>query len=700
MLRWATGMEVFGEIITSGHVHSVSRWWLVDANRDHRPDFADVDVIDQRIHFSVAQPDGTFRAMGGVTLAGFLPDLNRFAVGDFDGDGYTDVASFQKYLQNWSFSYFWGSGDLGKFTNSLGLGNYEGAAVRGPFEAADIDGDGVMELVAGGSNEELLVVRASKRKPSMTRFPFRYAPNVSFDSALGADIDGDGLRDVVFRSGRAIGIASRLPDGTLGAPSYFDLPGALGYMLADVDGDGLPDVAAAGGRRGLPVLYGRSLSGGGQAASIVPTGAIRGAQVADVNGDGIPDLVSLNSDQHSVRVFLADSNGHFVPGPESPLAAPQFESLEFVVTIGDFDGDGRVDIAVRTTGSVGPAIYFGDGAGRFGPEKLTLDVGEILDQVVLDGVGHPALISRRGNDVFVTTISAGRSASTAPVTTVPQGITKVLAVDIDGDDRSEIMITGADDISRIMKRSGQTWAEATTIRTIPFTPKGVEAADLNGDGRRDLVIYADSSSVRVYLSSGVATYEQPTIIGAIDSVISAALADFDLDGALDLMVVTGGAFTEPGSVQIFRGSGDGKFEPYSYALIRQPFGRAVMTDVDHDGWLDVAVPTDNGLEILWNVCATPRLRIAPFPTTVAAGERVQLFMNALYATSVDIREGAAQPSKAQSVGLDTFVWTSPSLTSGTHVYTITHHDHLAGPSSMTITITATSPPPRRRATRP
>jgi hypothetical protein len=70
--------------------------------------------------------------------------------------------------------------------------------------------------------------------------------------------------------------------------------------------------------------------------------------VADFNGDGHPDLAVSNSDDRTVSVLLGTGTGSF--GPQSTLAAgPGFDVVEGgteAVAVGDFNGDGRPDLAV------------------------------------------------------------------------------------------------------------------------------------------------------------------------------------------------------------------------------------------------------------------------------------------------------------------------------------------------------------------
>lgn len=83
---------------------------------------------------------------------------------------------------------------------------------------------------------------------------------------------------------------------------------------------------------------------------------------ADVNHDGRPDIVVCNGDDGTISIFLQDSRGSFDLAPGSPFAAgPQPNDIGF----GDFDGDGNLDLAIPNHQSPYISIFLGDGHGRF-----------------------------------------------------------------------------------------------------------------------------------------------------------------------------------------------------------------------------------------------------------------------------------------------------------------------------------------------
>jgi hypothetical protein len=80
--------------------------------------------------------------------------------------------------------------------------------------------------------------------------------------------------------------------------------------------------------------------------------------VADVNHDGVPDVVTANSLGNSVSILLGIGNGQFDPAIEIPLDGP---AGPYAVFAGDFDGDGKPDLATANNISEDLAVRLSTG---------------------------------------------------------------------------------------------------------------------------------------------------------------------------------------------------------------------------------------------------------------------------------------------------------------------------------------------------
>jgi hypothetical protein len=109
------------------------------------------------------------------------------------------------------------------------------------------------------------------------------------------------------------------------------------------------------------VLLGNGMGSFGTATSFAVGSTPRSVAVGDFNGDGRPDLATANGGSSNVSVLLGNGMGSFG-------TATSFEvgSAPGSVAVGDFNGDGRPDLATANIGSSTVSVLLGNGTGSFG----------------------------------------------------------------------------------------------------------------------------------------------------------------------------------------------------------------------------------------------------------------------------------------------------------------------------------------------
>ena len=351
--------------------------------------------------------------------------------------------------------------------------------------------------------------------------------------------------------------------------------------------------------------------------------APQAAALDDVNGDGILDLVTGSAS--GLFVQLGNGDGSFrAPvqvSSSSVSPAATFGLLPGAsMVFGDFNGDGKIDIAfVSCAGSnCAVGVLPGNGDGTFLPER-DFDQGETIAAIAAgdfngDGILDLA-VAKYGNGTVDILPGNGDGSFQTPLTTSMPGASSIAAADLNGDGMLDLVVSSwsAATVSVLTGKGDGTFQAAQPYAT-GANPSNVILADLRGIGRLDIVNLDANGSVSALLANGDGSFQPatPVFTASSESVASLAVADVNGDGRQDLVV----SDQAGNAVDVLAGNGDGTFEgPVSYSTGAAPHGVAVG-DLNHDGLADIAVAsqTANSTTILLNqVTQTATLSNAAIP---------------------------------------------------------------------------------------
>jgi hypothetical protein len=360
------------------------------------------------VYFQVAAPEAAVKFAAAVNSPLVISEPNGIAIGDFNEDGKPDLV----IATSIKVSVLLGNGD-GTFTSAAGSPllvpsppyNDLGSPYTGPpIAVGDFNNSGHLGLAVS-----------------------------EFENDVAVILLGKGYGTFVFSSA-----------------DFAYAPGGYVYGLeaADFNADGSLDLATGD----IELGYGKGAFN--SAGNLYATGIPQGAAVGDFNADGKLDAIVASggtpSDPASgLDVALGNGDGTFTQGSVILLGS----YLSAIVT-GDFNGDGKLDLAVTDSGGNAVIILLGNGDGTFG------------------------------------------SPTTIPIGNCP---TAIIAADFNNDGRLDLATANNGDgtVTLLLGNGDGTFTQASgSPYTVGLGPYQLAAADFNGDGKLDLaVVYSGAVSI-------------------------------------------------------------------------------------------------------------------------------------------------------------------------------------------------------------
>lgn len=357
--------------------------------------------------------------------------------------------------------------------------------------------------------------------------------------------------------------------GTLyGAPVTYEAGpagagnGQAAIAAADLDGDGDQDLVMTDPLAGqLRVLFNDGAGAfTGEVRLATGEPGEQSVVAVDLDSDGLPDLATVDQSAGSLRVFHNGGARAFHQAADYTIG-----SRAYYVLARDFDGDGRVDLAVLNTDSQAKVtVLLGDGRGGLTPLAPKAFGGDLSPDLLLQ-------------------------------TTYP-GFQQLAAGDVDGDGVLDLVTVGGSKAYLLHGNGDGTFRLARTVQIAALALEGVQLGDVNGDGRLDLVVPVPAvNSIQVLPGRGDGTFAfaiVSSIAGGeplLTGTEMATLADLDDDGDLDL--AAGGGLDR--TVWILTGDGTGRFATEQRISAGPGFSgvaRCILPlDLNGDGKPDLAV---------------------------------------------------------------------------------------------------------------
>lgn len=503
-----------------------------------------------------------FLGNGNGTVQNALINANAGAletVADFNGDGIPDIVSEAYQTHEVQASISLGKGD-GTFSAPVVVFSAVQPASLLQALTGDFNGDGKLDLLFSVGQLDNFPIIANVllgNGDGTFQSPITLPNILGLASAIG-DFNGDGIPDVV---------GTGVSDAYINPLSVVSV--ALGQGNGNFSADSVLITCGAG-----PLCYGKTVS------------------VGDLNGDGYPDFLFLGLPSNGLdgvdaTVLLANPGGGYQALPSFEVSGGLYPYAS--AALADFNKDGKLDAAVASASAMG--ILLGNGDGTF---QQQVTYGSTTPSFVAVGDFHG-----NGNIDVVTADTSGDTVSLFPgngdgtfgyAASFPAGSSaagSLVVGDFNGDGKLDVALANGS----ILLGNGN----GTFTAPVSSYPAGgsIQTADFNNDGIADLAL-ATSTGVEVMLGNGNGTFGSPInfSLGFAPSAIT--VSDFNLDGKQDIAVGAGTANLS--DILILLGNGDGTFQLAPGYFLADNYingNNLAAVDVNGDGYPDIVTGSES-----------------------------------------------------------------------------------------------------------
>lgn len=314
---------------------------------------------------------------------------------DIDGDGMDELVAAEQWSWIWSYDI---DTQLPKW--SIASSN------TGAIGLADIDADGTVELLIGAA--QWGEVQAWDTKTQQKEWGIRNPEHGTTNVAWG-DTDGDGQVEVLWGAGHTSTGQDLLLVGDIATAKiewesvHLDGP-FLGPFLGDLDGDGKPELVTAstrsqsGYRGGRIVVLDPATKGQLDVSTPKISGSIYALQLVNYDQDPAMEIAVIEYD--SLNIYDWSRGGGFVLAWTAKVGS--FSSGPRAFLIDDFDGDNKADLALGTT-----FLEFWDMGTKTQVHK-SFYLGQVQELMLMDsdGDGAAELHARSGTDGYIYVFDA------------------------------------------------------------------------------------------------------------------------------------------------------------------------------------------------------------------------------------------------------------------------------------------------------
>lgn len=301
----------------------------------------------------------------------------------------------------------------------------------------------------------------------------------------------------------------------------------------------------------------------------------------DFNNDGKLDLAVL--DGKGLSIALGNGDGTF----QAPTTYPYLTGSSLAV--GDFNGDGNLDLVLPYGNGVG--VFLGNGDGTFQAPITSATTESTYFVIVGDFNGdHKLDIAIVDTPYISVLLGNGDGTFQAPSDNESFVGPQNLAVgDFNNDHKLDVTVVGyfggESDIGVLLGNGDGTLQPSLTV-PLTYTPTTIAVGDFNHDGNLDAAVEDADSGATVLLGNGVGGFGSVEQYSTISGFGQIEVGDFNRTGVLDLALA---GLTDPAGLSVLSGNGDGTFQSARFYPAGKITQYLALGDFNGDHMLDVVL---------------------------------------------------------------------------------------------------------------
>jgi len=430
------------------------------------------------------------------------------------------------------------------------------------------------------------------------------------------DFNGDGRIDLASLNGtNTVSIVLGETNATFALPVNYPISNSpYAFIAADLRKDNRVDLITVNMPNGVDapgtvsVLLG---NGDGTFAAHVdydvgdyPTGVVAG----DFNDDGKVDLAVSNNFDNTISILYGNGDGTFQPQVVVDVASGPMS-----IATGDFNGDGKLDLIASCVGSSVVSVLLNEGNGNFmlinsptelfGPDRSLVITGDFNGDGNID-----AIISSQSQEQLYFLAGEGNGSFKSPAALSKKALGEIYSLtsaDINNDGKVDLAFGSiAPTGLNVMLGEGNGKFKAPLFSTTVGV-MSIAFADVNGDGLPDVAVPATYNTLDISLGDGKGQFgisKTTSTPGPVYGPDSTVAADFNGDGKLDLAIAE--TNFPNGQVSVILGNGKGGFgSPIVSPLLSEAINNEDLMysgDFNGDGKPDLMIMDDysTGFQVL------------------------------------------------------------------------------------------------------